>query len=46
MRIRVFPLHNKKNFVCHYATFFIIKPKLSENMANFTHAWKTYMEEI
>ena len=37
IRITVFPLRNKKNMVCHHATFFIIKLELSENMAKFTH---------
>ena len=38
MKIRAFPLHNKKEVhVCHHAMFFIIKPKLSEEMAKFSH---------
>ena len=46
MSIRVFPSITRKKMVCHHATFFVIKPKLSENMVKFTHTCYTYMEEI
>ena len=40
-RIRVFSLFKKEKMLCHHATFSLIKPKWSENMAKFTHAWYT-----
>ena len=38
MTIRVFPLHKKKKMVWQKNTCFIFKPKLSENMTQFTYA--------